>query len=114
MSETTADSAPAAAPPLPWLGYAFTAMGAALFSSKAIFIKLAYLEKSDAALMLALRMMMSLPFFLAVGLYALYLQRRAGRPYPSWRIVFLACINGFIGYYVAAYLDFAGLTFNTA
>jgi len=114
MSETTADSAPAAAPPLPWLGYAFTAMGAALFSSKAIFIKLAYLERADAALMLALRMMMSLPFFLAIGLYALYLHRRAGRPYPNRRVVVLACVNGFIGYYVAAYLDFAGLVFITA
>lgn len=115
MSETTAESATvAAANPLPWLGYVFTALGAALFSSKAIFIKLAYLEKSDAALMLALRMMMSLPFFLGVGLYALYLHRRAGRPYPSRRIVALACLNGFIGYYIAAYLDFAGLTFITA
>jgi drug/metabolite transporter (DMT)-like permease len=115
MSGTTAGTGSlAATPSLPWLGYAFTALGAALFSSKAIFIKLAYLEKSDAALMLALRMMMSLPFFLAVGLYALHLQRRAGRPYPTWRIVFLACTNGFIGYYVAAYLDFAGLTFITA
>jgi len=114
MSETTAESASPAAAPLPWLGYAFTALGAALFSSKAIFIKLAYLEKSDAALMLALRMMMSLPFFLAVGLYALYLHRRAGRPYPGWRTVGFTALNGFIGYYVAAYLDFAGLTFITA
>ena len=114
MSEITAGSTPAAATPLPWLGYAFTAMGAALFSSKAIFIKLAYLEKADAALMLALRMMMSLPFFLAIGLYALYLHRRAGRPYPNGRVVALACVNGFIGYYVAAYLDFAGLVFITA
>ncbi|MGE0240433.1 MAG: DMT family transporter [Parvibaculaceae bacterium] len=114
MSETAAESASPAAAPLPWLGYAFTALGAALFSSKAIFIKLAYLEKSDAALMLALRMMMSLPFFLAVGLYALYLHRRAGRPYPQWRTVAFAAVNGFIGYYVAAYLDFAGLTYITA
>jgi drug/metabolite transporter (DMT)-like permease len=114
MSETAADSASPAAAPLPWLGYAFTALGAALFSSKAIFIKLAYLEKSDAALMLALRMMMALPFFLAIGLYALYLHRRAGRAYPDRRTVAFAAINGFIGYYVAAYLDFAGLTFITA
>ncbi len=114
MTETAAARTPATAPSLPWSGYAFTALGAALFSSKAIFIKLAYLEKSDAALMLALRMMMSLPFFVAVGLYALYLHRRAGHPYPSRRIVALACFNGFIGYYIAAYLDFAGLTYITA
>jgi drug/metabolite transporter (DMT)-like permease len=114
MSETTAADASTTAAPVPWLGYGFTALGAALFSSKAIFIKLAYLEKSDAALMLALRMMMSLPFFLAVGLYVLYLHRRAGRPYPGWRTVGFAALNGFLGYYVAAYLDFAGLTFITA
>ena len=114
MTEVAADTASPAAMPFPWLGYGFTALGAALFSSKAIFIKLAYLEKSDAALMLALRMMMSLPFFLAVGLYALHLHRRAGRPYPSWRAVGLAAVNGFIGYYIAAYLDFAGLTYITA
>lgn len=114
MSETTASKASPAAAPIPWLGYGFSAMGAALFSSKAIFIKLAYLEKSDAALMLALRMMMALPFFLAIGLYALYLHRRAGHPYPSWRTVAFAAVNGFIGYYIAAYLDFAGLTFITA
>ena len=114
MSDSAAEIAAPTAAPTPWLGYAFTALGAALFSSKAIFIKLAYLEKSDAALMLALRMMMSLPFFLAVGLYALYLHRRAGRAYPSWRTVAFTAVNGFIGYYVAAYLDFAGLTFITA
>lgn len=114
-SETTTDSAPAApAASVPWLGYVFAALGAALFSSKAIFIKLAYLERADAAMMLALRMVMSLPFFLAIGLYALYLHRRAGRPYPSPRFVALAALNGFIGYYVAAYLDFAGLIYITA
>jgi drug/metabolite transporter (DMT)-like permease len=114
MSRTTAESKSVAASTLPWLGYTFTALGAALFSSKAIFIKLAYLEKPDAALMLAMRMMMSLPFFLAIGLSALYLHRRAGRPNPGWRLVALASLNGFIGYYVAAYLDFAGLIFITA
>jgi drug/metabolite transporter (DMT)-like permease len=113
-SETTTDSAPARAASVPWLGYLFAALGAALFSSKAIFIKLAYLERADAAMMLALRMVMSLPFFLAVGLYALYLHRRAGRPYPSPRFVALAALNGFIGYYIAAYLDFAGLIYITA
>jgi len=114
-SDTTAESASAApAATVPWLGYAFTALGAALFSSKAIFIKLAYLERADAAMMLALRMVMSLPFFVAVGLYALYLHSRAGRPYPSPRLVAMAALIGFIGYYIAAYLDFAGLVYITA
>ena len=38
------------------LGYIYAATGAALFSTKAIFIKLAYQDKVDAMLMLSLRM----------------------------------------------------------
>ena len=48
-------------------GYLYAGAGAALFSTKAIFIKLAYMEEANAALMLALRMAMALPFFVAVG-----------------------------------------------
>ena len=51
-------------------GYAYSAAGAALFSTKAIFIKLAYQEQANAALLLALRMAFSLPFYIAVGAYA--------------------------------------------
>ena len=43
------------------------ASGAALFSTKAIFIKLAYMEVTDAPLLLALRMIFSLPVFIAIG-----------------------------------------------
>ena len=52
-------------------GFTLAAAGAALFSTKAIFIKLAYLESADAPQLLAWRMIFSLPFFLVVGAYAL-------------------------------------------
>ena len=96
------------------IGYAYAAAGAALFSSKAIFIKLAYLERSDASLMLACRMAFSLPFFVVIGLFALHKRRQAGLPPPSTKMVAFAAVNGFIGYYIASYLDFAGLLFITA
>ncbi|CAN5314755.1 DMT family transporter [soil metagenome] len=96
------------------LGYALAGIGAALFSSKAIFIKLAYLERADAGLMLAARMAFSIPFFIVIGVYALAARQRAGRTSPSAKTVLLAAVNGFIGYYIASYLDFAGLIFVTA
>lgn len=108
------DQTIAAPAPSQIVGYAYAAAGAALFSSKAIFIKLAYLERSDASLMLACRMAFSLPFFIAIGLYALHKRRQAGLPAPGMKMIAFAAVNGFIGYYIASYLDFAGLLFITA
>jgi drug/metabolite transporter (DMT)-like permease len=96
-----------------FIGYFYAASGAALFSTKAIFIKLAYAEQANAALMLALRMMISLPFFMAVGLYAAYQLRRDGK-LPGWNMAIQALLVGLIGYYISSQLDFAGLLFITA
>ena len=96
------------------MGYVLAASGAALFSTKAIFIKLAYMEQANAALMLALRMAMSLPFFLAVGVYCVYKLRREGKPLPSLNIAIKALLAGLIGYYISSLLDFEGLVFISA
>ena len=48
-------------------GYLLVAAGSAMFSSKAIFIKLAYLERFDSLLILAWRMVFALPVFLGRG-----------------------------------------------
>ncbi len=95
-------------------GYLFAAAGAALFSTKAIFIKLAYMEQANAALLLALRMATALPFFLGVGFYALYQLRKAGKPLPGWNMAVRALLTGFIGYYISSLLDFEGLVYITA
>jgi drug/metabolite transporter (DMT)-like permease len=95
-------------------GFALAAAGAALFSTKAIFIKLAYLETADAPQLLALRMIFSLPFFLAIGAYALKRRRAQGTPLPGWSTIWGAVFNGLIGYYLASLLDFEGLVFITA
>lgn len=95
-------------------GYLYAGAGAALFSTKAIFIKLAYMEEANAALMLALRMAVALPFFVAVGLYAVYQLRQNGKAMPGWGLTIRALFTGFIGYYISSLLDFEGLVYITA
>lgn len=90
------------------------AAGAALFSSKAIFVKLAYLERADAALMLAWRMLIALPIFAAVGVFAWLARRAAGAPMPKAALTLRALLTGFVGYYLAMILDFEGLLYISA
>ena len=96
------------------IGYLLVAAGAALFSSKAIFIKLAYLERHDALLILAWRMVFALPFFIVVGAVAFAKRKAEAKPLPRRNAVLGAIGVGFIGYYLAMVLDFAGLLYVTA
>src|SRR5262245_56700341 len=96
------------------LGYALAGLGAALFSTKAILVKIAYVEAPDAAMLLALRMLFSLPMFAAIGLMALFRRRAESKPMPDGKTFAAAIISGFLGYYISAILDFQALTFITA
>jgi drug/metabolite transporter (DMT)-like permease len=96
------------------IGYALAGLGAALFSSKAILVKIAYAEAPDAAMLLALRMLFSLPVFGVIGLVALLKRRTEARPMPDAKTSAAATILGFIGYYLSAILDFEALTYITA
>ncbi len=95
----------------PWAGIALAAFGAIAFSGKAIIVKLGYRHGPDAVTLLALRMLFALPFFLAMAAWA---RRRSDRrridARDGWRIVAL----GFFGYYLASFLDFAGLAYVSA
>ena len=96
------------------LGYIYAALGAALFSTKAIFIKLAYQEVANAPLMLGLRMAFSLPFFLSAGIVIFTTQRKQALSLPSRRAWLGAIGSGFFGYYLSSLLDLEGLTYITA
>ena len=80
------------------------------FSAKAIFVKLAYRYHVDPVTLLALRMLLSLPFFVAAALWS----RRQDAPRlgrGDWvSVVFL----GVVGYYLASLFDFLGLQYVTA
>jgi len=97
-----------------WAGYAFGAAGAALFSTKAIIIKLAYAEGINAETLLALRMALSLPFFAAVGLIAVRDRWGRGIALPERGLVVRAGAVGLLGYWFASYTDFLGLLFISA
>jgi len=91
------------------LGLALAIVGAALFSGKAIVVKLAYRYGVDATTLIALRMLFSAPFFVAVYLWT------AGRAAPISRGDHLRLIViGLLGYYAASYLSFLGLMYVSA
>ncbi|NJL14120.1 MAG: DMT family transporter [Microscillaceae bacterium] len=82
--------------------------GAILFSTKAIFVKLAYRYEVDAVSLLALRMLFSLPFFLVAAAWAGW-----GIPLHRRDVAYVALL-GVLGYYAASILDFWGLQFINA
>jgi drug/metabolite transporter (DMT)-like permease len=90
-------------------GYGFAMAGALLFSTKTIVIKLAYAAGSDAETMQALRMVISLPIYLAVGLQGIAAFHRRGEQLPSGARLLAAATVGLLGYYVSSYLDLKGL-----
>ncbi len=83
--------------------------GATAFSAKAIIVKLAYRYGVDAVTLIMLRMLLALPLFLALAWWA----GRGREPLSGrdWRVV---CGLGFCGYYLASFLDFAGLQYISA
>ena len=93
-------------------GLALGAGGAVLFSTRAILVKLAYAYQVDPITFLTLRMVFSLPFFLAVALWSQRgsATRAALGGRDKWRIAGL----GLLGYYLASYLDFVGLQYISA
>lgn len=94
-------------------GLGFVLLGALGFSAKAIFIKLAYAAGTglDALTLMTLRMLFSLPWFLAVMVW----QHKKSGTQPLNRRQWLMVLGlGLIGYYVASYLDFLGLKYISA
>src|SRR5262245_54759476 len=96
------------------LGYAFAATGALLFSSKAIIVQPAYDTGVEPDTLLALRMAISLPCYLAIGVIALRLMRRKSLPLPSTQSVIAAMLIGILGMWLASYSDFLGLAYISA
>jgi drug/metabolite transporter (DMT)-like permease len=95
-------------------GYLFAAIGAILFSTKAVAIKFAYQDHVDAETLLALRMGLATPFYVVIGLLALRNRRQSRKPLPGGRPILAAAATGLLGYWVASYLDFLGLEYVSA
>lgn len=90
-------------------GLLLAVLGAIAFSGKAIIVKLAYRYGVDAVTLIMYRMLFALPMFLAMAWWS-----SRGKP-PLTRRDGLGVLGlGFCGYYLASFLDFAGLAYITA
>ncbi len=81
-------------------------VGAVLFAAKGVLAKLMYREGIDSTTLLALRMLLSVPFFAAMALATWSNEPRLQRG----DILKIAGL-GFIGYYLSSYLSFLGLEY---
>jgi drug/metabolite transporter (DMT)-like permease len=93
----------------PLQGLALAAAGSIAFSGKAIIVKLAYRYGVDAVTLIMYRMLFALPMFVLIAWWA-----GRGQPPLSWRDRGIVAGLGFSGYYLASFLDFAGLAYITA
>lgn len=84
-------------------------LGAVAFSGKAIIVKLAYRYGVDAVTLIMYRMLFALPLFLLLAWWS-----GRGKPPLTWRDARTIVGLGFCGYYLASFLDFAGLRYISA
>lgn len=90
-------------------GLLLATLGAIAFSGKAIIVKLAYRYGVDAVTLIMYRMLFALPIFALMAWWA-----SRGKP-PLTRKDWLGVLwLGFTGYYLASFLDFAGLAYISA
>ena len=90
-------------------GLLLAIFGAIAFSGKAIIVKLAYRYGVDAVTLIMLRMLFALPIFAVMAWWAS--RGKAALTRKDWLGVLWL---GFTGYYLASFLDFAGLAYISA
>ena len=100
---------PAARPAHLTSGLLLAAAGSIAFSGKAIIVKLAYRHGVDAVTLLMYRMLLALPMFLAMALWA-----GRGKARLTARDWLGIAGLGFSGYYLSSFLDFWGLEYISA
>ena len=95
-------------------GFAFALLGSIAFSGKAIIVKLAYRHGVDAVTLIMLRMLFALPFFLLLAWHGGRKRNGIAAPTIALRDALGIVALGVSGYYLASYLDFAGLAYISA
>ena len=90
-------------------GLVLAMLGAIAFSGKAIIVKLAYRHGVDAVTLIMYRMLFALPLFASMAWWS-----SRGKPALSQRDWLGILGLGVSGYYLASFLDFAGLAYITA
>ena len=95
-------------------GFFMAALGAVLFSGKAIVVKFTYRYGIDAVTLIAFRMLFAMPFFAAVAWHQSRLAARGQIVVMTWKERLQVCLLGLLGYYLSSFLDFLGLRYITA
>jgi drug/metabolite transporter (DMT)-like permease len=90
-------------------GVLLASVGAIAFSGKAIIVKLSYRYGVDAVTVIMYRMLFALPLSLTLAWWS-----GRGKPALTLREWRLLIALGFSGYYLASFLDFAGLQYVSA
>ena len=85
--------------------------GAVLFSTKAIMVKLAMRYGVDPVALLLLRLVFAFPFYVVILMWA---KATASQPLGIRSNLISLSVLGFVGYYLASYFDFVGLSYISA
>ncbi|PZF74004.1 DMT family transporter [Taibaiella soli] len=94
------------------IGWVITVLGAIFFSTKAIIVKKAFADTATTPLLLlSLRMLFSLPFYIGA---ALLVSRRADNKKLTRSQWFWILATGATGYYISSLFDFLGLQYISA
>ena len=86
-------------------------LGAVLFSTKAVMVKLVLPYGIDAISLLLLRMLFALPIYVAIAIYLRYRSTNSVNRAPITPHLPQLIALGVVGYYLASYFDFTGLEF---
>lgn len=93
-------------------GVLIATAGSICFSTKAVIVKLAYVETTvDAVSLLALRMLFSIPFFMGSALITS--SQKSNVKFTGKQWIYIAIV-GCLGYYISSLLDFIGLQYISA
>ena len=86
-------------------------LGAVLFSTKAVMVKLALPYGIDAVSLLLLRMLFALPIYVFIAVWLRYWSNNSINRIPITPHLPQLITLGLVGYYLASYFDFAGLEY---
>ena len=93
--------------PLTLTGFLIAILGSVMFSTKAIIVKSAFRDiHIDVVSLLALRMLFSLPFYLAAAFLVSNRKDNVRMNRRQWLYILAL---GFVGYYLSSFFDFLGL-----
>ncbi len=89
------------------------AFGVIFYSTKAVFVKMAYQYGIDPITLMSYRLLFSMPFYVVIFLVSNYRkkEKKTGKSPIKPKEIALIIFLGFIGYYISSLLDFVGLQY---